>query len=345
MRLIALLILLSTHLHADVDMTFVGDVTLGTDSRFSGKTFTWQYNLVKNPAWFTDNIRGLLDKDDLTVANLEGVIADNIFSYQLTWVGSEAQSFSRIFKGNHPDVRETFDMGNDTGADEGHYAATDYKIVENNVFPSLRTYRFKGKPEYLNILKQGSIELVNIANNHLSKDYGMTGLNETKKNLDAYGIDYYGYSKVFKREINGSKVCVCGNEGFDSKVYKNVMLNIKELRSSCDILIYTFHWGIERDYAPTEFQTRLAHYVIDNGADLVVGHHPHVIQPIEYYKGKPIVYSLGNFIFGGNNNPSDLDAMVYQIKFKSDKTYEDKPVLVEISSETNRNNFKPQLKK
>ncbi len=81
------------------------------------------------------------------------------------------------------------------------------------------------------------------------------------------------------------------------------------------MIIVNFHWGIEKEYVPNDTQKTLAHLAIDEGADLVIGHHPHVLQGIERYKGKYIAYSLGNFSFGGNSNPSDKDTMIFQQTF------------------------------
>ena len=76
-------------------------------------------------------------------------------------------------------------------------------------------------------------------------------------------------------------------------------------------MIASFHWGEEKAEYPNDVQVELAHAAIDAGADLVLGHHPHVLQGIEQYKGKNIVYSLGNFCFGGNMYPSDMDTMIF----------------------------------
>lgn len=290
MKVLLLMLLFSSSLYSQITLTFVGDTTLGQDSRFTGKTFEWQYKQVNNPAWFTDKIRSILQRDNLTIANLEGVILDEPLE------------------------------------------------------PYHKEFMFSGRLEYLNILREGSIELVNLANNHTPYDFGTNGYNQTRRNLGASGIGYYGYRDVFKTQISGKKICICGLEGFRPKVYKQISKTIDQLRLSCDILIYTFHWGVERTYEPNEFQVNLAHYVIDHGADLVIGHHPHVVQTIEHYKGKPIVYSLGNFIFGGNNKPKDMNAIMYQIVYDESLNYKEKVINIKVSSEEDRNNFQPMVR-
>ena len=82
-----------------------------------------------------------------------------------------------------------------------------------------------------------------------------------------------------------------------------------------DLVIACCHWGIEGDHYPNDYQQKLAHQVIDWGADLLVGTHPHVLQGMELYNGKMICYSLGNFCFGGNRNPKDKDTAIYEQTF------------------------------
>ena len=82
-----------------------------------------------------------------------------------------------------------------------------------------------------------------------------------------------------------------------------------------DIIIFNYHWGIERSYKSNATQQKIAHYCIDSGADLVIGHHPHVTQEVESYKGKQIAYSLGNLVFGGNHNPADKNCLIFRQSF------------------------------
>ena len=120
---------------------------------------------------------------------------------------------------------------------------------------------------------------------------------------------------------------------------------IKELKKKTDFVIVYYHWGIERNYSPTQGQRDLAHATIDAGANMVVGSHPHVLEGIETYKDSPIVYSLSNFCFGGNRNPSDKDSMIYQQTFhftnKKITSTEHKIIPCMISSVKYRNNYQP----
>lgn len=109
----------------------------------------------------------------------------------------------------------------------------------------------------------------------------------------------------------------------------------------------TYHWGIEREYKQNVVQESIARYTIDNGADLVLGHHPHVLQGIEYYKGKYIVYSLGNFVFGGNCNPNDKDTMIFQETFHYEndilKSTSIEIIPCSLSSRNNLNDYQPNI--
>ncbi|AFQ42812.1 CapA family protein [Desulfosporosinus meridiei] len=174
-----------------------------------------------------------------------------------------------------------------------------------------RAFFFKGNPHYTAILKDGSIEAVNLANNH-SMDFLNKGYEDTVATLDHAKISSFGDEKVTVYEKEGVKVGLIGlntlgpiEEGvnLDNLILqlKTQIETLKEEKTS--MIIVSFHWGQENKYFPTQVQRKLGQLAIDQGADLVLGHHPHVIQKYENYKGRCIVYSLGNFVFGGNPNP------------------------------------------
>lgn len=211
-----------------------------------------------------------------------------------------------------------------------------------------KTYAFKGPQEFVNILTSSSVEAVTVANNH-SRDYGAQSLTDTKATLDAADVVHFGYDETSVVDVDGVKVGLIGiYELIDhTGRAQQVKDHIAKVKSEgADVVIVIFHWGIERDAAPNSHQTMLARLAIDEGADLVCGHHPHVLQGIEVYKGKNIVYSLGNFCFGGNSNPSDKDTMIFQqtFTFTKDGLKEDNVTNVipcSLSSEKNRNNYQP----
>ena len=211
-----------------------------------------------------------------------------------------------------------------------------------------KLYAFKGDPSYVDILTNGSVEAANMANNH-SKDYGESSYEDTVKYLEEANITTFGYDKTAVMEIKGLKVGLVGiyvlADGMERE--EQLKANIAAVKEQgANLVIVSFHWGEERATVPNEIQKDLAHIAVDNGADLVVGHHPHVLQGIETYNGKKIVYSLGNFCFGGNKNPSDKDTMIFQqtFTFLDGKLQEDETVNIipcSISSSSSRNNYQP----
>ena len=211
-----------------------------------------------------------------------------------------------------------------------------------------RQFSFKGDPSCTGIRTNGSVEACNLANNH-SKDYGIQGYEDTIANVEAAGIKTFGYERTAIWETNGVKVGLAGvyelAEGMDCQ--DDMTATIQSLKDAgADLVIVSFHWGVEKENYPDETQQTLAHAAIDQGADLVLGHHPHVLQGIEKYQGKYIVYSLGNFCFGGNKNPSDKDTMIFQQTFtlENGEVVEDDAINVipcRISSEDDYNNYQP----
>jgi poly-gamma-glutamate capsule biosynthesis protein CapA/YwtB (metallophosphatase superfamily) len=215
-----------------------------------------------------------------------------------------------------------------------------------------KKFRFKGDPSYAKILELAGIESVNIANNHIH-DYMEKGYEDTKATLRKQNIGFFGYENQYTTTVKGIKIGALGYEGWDdtSEMRNKVSQDIKGLRDQgVKIILVHYHWGIERSYVPSEPQKTLARYTIDSGADLVLGHHPHVVQGVEEYKGKSIVYSLGNFMFGGNRNPSDKDTFVFQQTFhlkngELSNEMETEIIPFSISSVNSRNNYQPLLLK
>lgn len=210
-----------------------------------------------------------------------------------------------------------------------------------------KEFRFKGLPAFVDILKLGSVEGVNVANNH-SYDYLKQGYNDTISYLKSAKIGIFGLGNKFTAVIKGIPICVLGYNGWsDSSAAKAaIKKDIQGMRNAgVQIIIVNFHWGIERTNYPNAVQKDLGRFTIDAGADLVVGEHPHVIQGIEKYKGKYIVYSLGNFCFGGNKNPSDKDTFIFQqtFEFNVGKKTGSRINIVpcSISSVKSRNNYQP----
>ena len=218
--------------------------------------------------------------------------------------------------------------------DSGYLSAiqsADYFAV-NEEFPfssrgtqaADKQYTFRLAPEKVSMFKEMGIDAVTLANNH-ALDYGTDALLDTCEVLDSAGILHTGAGKNLDEakqpvvfEKNGQRVALIGatrvipqadwaatngHPGMLSSYEVSVeplLAQIAECHAAGDKVVVLIHWGIEREEKPQEYQRALAKRYIDAGADLVIGRHPHVLQGIEYYKGKPIFYSLGNFVFGSS---------------------------------------------
>ncbi|MBP3886486.1 MAG: CapA family protein [Cellulosilyticum sp.] len=211
-----------------------------------------------------------------------------------------------------------------------------------------KEFAIRGLPDYTKILTSGSIETVNLANNH-TYDYGNIGYTDTVVALNKEQIGYFGEDNTYYTTINDINVAVLGANGWVSNqsIKNTLKKRIDEAKKQADLIIVEFHWGIEREHYPNSTQQDLAKYVVDQGAHLVLGSHPHVIQGIGSYKGANIVYSMGNFCFGANKNPADKDTFIYQETFALtadgivSEGYEVIPC--RISSSTSRNNYQPTI--
>ena len=220
--------------------------------------------------------------------------------------------------------------------------------LTNQGVREIKEYAFRGDPSYTQILLDGSVEAVTLANNH-SYDYGEESHADTQKYLDEAGIEWCEGDKIIVQDVNGVRMALIGiyvlADGAErADQVKSCIAAAKE--QGAQLIVVAFHWGNERETKPDEVQKMLAHLAIDSGADLVVGHHPHVLQGIEKYSGKYICYSLANFCFGGNSNPSDKDTIIFQQTFRIMRggSVEDGGVSVipcSVSSVSDWNNYQP----
>ncbi len=208
---------------------------------------------------------------------------------------------------------------------------------------SNKTFTFRADPRFAACLTEGSVEAVSVANNH-SEDFGHQGFSDTMDTLDKIGIKAATFTDplVFTTE-DGFKI------GVIAGYYPSVDGLKKQydacMEDKCDIVIAAIHMGNEYYYHPTGGQKSIAHACIDMGCCAVIMHHPHVLQPIEYYKEKPIAYSLGNFSFGGNVNPRDRDTAILQLPVIRDPegtvTLGELKIIPCCLSSGPRNNYQP----
>ncbi|NOK38202.1 CapA family protein, partial [Corallococcus exercitus] len=211
-----------------------------------------------------------------------------------------------------------------------------------------KNFNFRARPELVNVLTAGRVGVVSLANNHMM-DYGAQGLLDTLTSLEAARIPFFGAGRNLAEArrpavitVGGLKVAFLGyfflgtrnieppqvyatdttpgvaGHFSDVEVMERMLReDIAAARAQADIVLPFFHWGIEGNTTPEPYQVRLAHAAIDAGAAGVLGSHPHVLQSMELYQGRPVVYSLGNFVFGGNWNPRDKRSVLWRARFDS----------------------------
>ncbi len=250
-------------------ISFLGDCSIGDSYRTRNydkgyaktvdkKGFEWPFSLV----------RPYLDKDDVTVANLEVVLTT-----------------------------------------QKKQAAKDMNLIAD--------------PKYVGVLLESGVDVVNTANNH-SFDFMKAGYDESMKTLDDAGIPRFGtinpgsanmVDKVLVYEVKGIKIGFVGFTYPQNSDVDRIAKRIRDLKSQgCDIVIASLHWGRELHPTPNSGQYSYAKNIIDAGADVLYGHHPHILQPVHLYKGKPIFYSLGNFTFGTMGR-ADRDTGIFQLRY------------------------------
>lgn len=225
-------------------------------------------------------------------------------------------------------------------------ALTDYDPTEEEMEElSTHRFRFRGPKEYAKILTEGSVEFASCANNH-SKDYALQGLYDTWDALEAEGLHYASFGKTaLATSESGLTVGLIACFFWLSEA--QIRTQSEKLREQgAELIVVSIHWGDEGVYSPNSTQKSLGRQAIDGGADIVFGHHSHTLQWVEPYNGGIIYYSLGNFSFGGNGNPSDKDSAIIQ---QHVLRYEDGTIALgdldiipcRVSSITNWNDYRP----
>ncbi len=215
------------------------------------------------------------------------------------------------------------------------------------------TYRFRGPTSFTGILKAGGVEMVNLGNNH-TDDYGKVGLQSTMEALKTAEIPYSYQDDIYILEKGGIKIAFLGltitaYSGHGEALNKRIASLKKD--EGCQFVVVSLHFGQEYSLSHNRSQSYTAHQVITSGADLVIGTHPHCLQGIEIFKNRLVLYSLGNFSFGGNGKIKDrgLEAYIAQVKvtFK-DGVFSSQQlniIPVHTSSIPPLNNYQPYLVK
>ncbi len=271
---------------------------------------------------------------DMTIGGNTRKRGDSIFERELKKQGGDLNFITRNIK----DILESDDMT---------LVNFEGTLTTAPVYKTKNDFTFAAPPAYVEILKNGSIEAVALENNHVM-DHGEAGLAETKATLDNAGIVWSDSKNMGVYKVKGVSIAMLTYQQYREKVEEllvQVPLDVARAKAAHDIVIVSFHWGQELDYKPNKNQINLGRATIDAGADLVLGHHSHRINPIERYNDKYIVYSLGNFSFAGNTKPSDMSTFLFQVRFdvKDNHVTTDafRIIPCRISSKTDYNDFAP----
>ena len=240
--------------------------------------------------------------------------------------------------------------------------ASDYFVINletavtDHTIPIPKKFNFSMQKEELEVLKAGRVDLVSLANNH-TFDYGKKGLDDTLEALREYDIPHIGAGASLTEARRAHRVVLKGRH-VSFLAYGNMCEHVdvqnfvayrrtnhvtddieREKNEWADFVIVFFHWGVERETKPRQQEIALAQAAISAGADAIVGSHPHVVQPIEWFKGKPIAYSLGNFIFGGNRGGPNM-GMLAEIQL-NDNSVSMRGIPIEISPKTTK--YQPRI--
>ncbi len=214
-------------------------------------------------------------------------------------------------------IRDVFEDDSLTIVNFEGVLADDYTIPskkQNNDF------LFIAPTTYASVLPDNGIEMAAIENNHIG-DFGEDGTKSTRDSLSSAGILWADSTHFASYEVSGIRVALFAyqtlNQPYTSdELAVMVAEEIAKIRGEYDLVIVYYHWGNELDYTPRDNQVKLGRATVDAGADIVLGSHSHRINPIEFYNGKYIVYSLANCSFAGNNKPSDMYTFIFQNRFR-----------------------------
>ena len=228
-------------------------------------------------------------------------------------------------------------------------------LTESTYIPSSKKnndFLFSAPPEYVTMLSENGVEAVALENNH-TLDHGEDAYTETQSHLSNAGIVWSGGGELGVIEVKGINIAMLSYLCIDryDQLWDTVPADIAAAKAQYPLVVVNFHWGNELMYYPTDNQIKMGRLAVDSGADLVLGHHSHRIQPIEYYNGVYICYSLGNFCFAGNSKPSDMTSYLFQTRFRVRGEGEEQEITnegfiiipIRISSRADKNDFIPTV--
>ena len=206
----------------------------------------------------------------------------------------------------------------------------DFTFANNEVNFTSRTRHqdkktnLKAPAQYAQVYLHSGVDAVNTANNH-AMDFYDGGYTDTLAALDSYEIPHFGtlypgtkraQDRLGMYEVKGIKIGAVGFSYPQDSDVKKISARIEQMRQEgCDLVIVSLHWGREVQTTPQSWQFSYARKLIDAGADVIWGHHPHILQQVQFYNGKPIFYSTGNFTFGSMSNV-DPDTGIFQLRYE-----------------------------
>ncbi len=321
----------------------------------------YQLMNLKTPAPAADNLQEAAPEESAapeikaeTRYEADGSVVVTITAVGDVTIGRNVQSSSKIFQQEldrqggdinfiFRNVKDIFEQDDLTIVNFEGVLADSYTIPSKKKGNS---FLFLGEPSYANALRDNGVEVATIENNHID-DFGADGRVNTQQALESAGVQWADEYNMTVYEVQGLKIAVLSYKTFDyyDTLFSKVPRDVAAAKAENDLVVVCFHWGAEKDYAPNANQQKMGRMTIDAGADLVIGHHSHRINPIEQYNGKYIVYSVGNFSFAGNNKPDDMSTFIFQTRFRiKDGKIVSNPFRIvpcRISSKTDYNDFMP----
>ena len=298
------------------------------------------------------NIYGISSSDELPVCEPKTFTIDMTFvgdCMLATYMGQHYEGSFSWYAANYPNTY-FFEKVQDTFANDDFTVVNlENVLTDNNLSEVAKdhspAYWYKAPTSNANILTASSIEAVSLANNHFG-DYGTQGRTDTMAAVETVGLPYGTNDQTIYLEKDGFTIAVICHGLWSEWQASQIIPRIQEASEKSDYQIVFYHGGKERIHSPEQWKIRASRSLVDAGADLVIGNHPHVLQPMEMYIGVRIFYSLGNFCFGGNSAPSDMDSMIFQQTFtisndgvKADNVTNIIPC--SISSAYGYNNYQP----
>lgn len=277
----------------------------------------------------------------------------------LTFGRNQKASYSGSFDEYYDDYGVDYFLQNVVdvfAADDCTIGNLEGVLTESTDIRESKEWNHKGRPEYVDILTRGSIEVVSLGNNHIM-DYNEEGVKDTIDTLENAGVTYaisgvWGDKYGMYETEKGIKIgFVSVNEYYEGNaVYTFLEDGLKQLREQgADLVFALVHWGGDKTHIIENDQYTMGRWCVDQGYDLVLGCHPHVLQGIECYNGKYIVYSMGNFCYGGSKNPKEKDSMIFQQTFTfadgvlQESTTDIRAIPCRLSGKNSKNDYSPVI--